>query len=506
MQKQWDKQFKDRLGDYSQSPERDLWPDIEHRLPPNKKERPLILPLWWKTGAVVSAAASLALMLWLLPSDQAGDSNLQLADKSSSIVDLGTQSGSTQEIDPVFDQPIAQQTPQATEEAVTRTNNEMPHHSAQSSASEVISVKTNQDQGNGVPKPSKTLVEKDATRVAAASKESSNDFTPLTPSNETNAIAQQSATADATTRETPRTIDGNALIDKGSEADIAASPEPTQITEKTQNHQATTDDVVTSLVAAEDLTEELIQDEGAQKSWTVLPVAGPVYHNSLSQGSVFDPSFSDNTRQGDLTFSYGLRLNLKLDKRLQLRTGINSVAMGYTTKGIEIATGPAAYGLSAVTYENNRNVISVFDKGTLPSNPNADPTNPYNQLSLKSSGGDLSLRANINYLEFPLELSYALIDQKVQLSLISGVSGLLLSNNEVSVNDGDNRYVLGSLNNLNDFSFSTNIGVGLNYALFEGFNLQLEPTFKYQLGTYNDASVDFSPYQLVLLSGLQFQF
>jgi len=103
-------------------------------------------------------------------------------------------------------------------------------------------------------------------------------------------------------------------------------------------------------------------------------------------------------------------------------------------------------------------------------------------------------------------LSYALIDQKVQLSLISGVSGLLLSNNEVSVNDGDNRYVLGSLNNLNDFSFSTNIGLGLNYALFEGFNLQLEPTFKYQLGTYNDASVAFSPYQLVLLSGLQFQF
>ena len=95
MQKQWDKQFKDRLGDYSQSPERDLWPDIEHRLAPNKKKRPLILPLWWKTGTVVSAAASLALMLWLLPSDQARDSNLQLADKSSSIVDLGTQSGST---------------------------------------------------------------------------------------------------------------------------------------------------------------------------------------------------------------------------------------------------------------------------------------------------------------------------------------------------------------------------------------------------------------------------
>lgn len=505
MQKQWDKQFKDHLGDYSQPPRRDLWPNIERRLAPNKKKRPLILPLWWKTGAVVSAAASLALMLWLLPSDQAANSNLQLADKSSSKVDSGTESGSIQEIDPIFDQPIAQETPQTTEEAVTMTNSKMPHHSAQSSASEAISVKTNQGQGNNVPKPSKTVVQKDATRVAA-SKESSNDFTPLTPSDETNAIAQQSATADGTTSKTPKTIDGNGLIDKGSEADIAASPEPTQIIEKTQNHQATTDDAVTSLVAAEDLVEELIQDDVAQKSWAVLPVAGPVYHNSLSQGSVFDPSFSDNTRQGDITFSYGLRLNLKLDKRLQLRTGINSVAMGYTTKGIEIATGPAAYGLSAVTYENNRNVISVFDKGTLPNNPNADPTNPYNELSLKSSGGDLSLRANINYLEFPLELSYALIDQKIQLSLISGVSGLLLSNNEVSVNDGENRYVLGSLNNLNDFSFSTNIGLGLNYALFEGFNLQLEPTFKYQLGTYNDSSVDFSPYQLVLLSGLQFQF
>ena len=103
-------------------------------------------------------------------------------------------------------------------------------------------------------------------------------------------------------------------------------------------------------------------------------------------------------------------------------------------------------------------------------------------------------------------MSYALIDQQVKLSLISGVSGLLLNNNEVSVNDGQNRYVLGRLNNLNQFSFSTNIGFGLSYNVFNGFNLQIEPTFKYQLGAYKDASVEFTPYQLVLLSGVQFQF
>jgi hypothetical protein len=178
--------------------------------------------------------------------------------------------------------------------------------------------------------------------------------------------------------------------------------------------------------------------------------------------------------------------------------------MGYATQGIEIATGPAAFGLSTVNYSDNRNIISVFDKGTLPANP--DPNNPYSQLNLKSTSGDLSLRANLNYLEFPLELSYALIDQQVKLSLISGVSGLVLNNNEVSVNDGQNRYILGNLNNLNQFSFSTNIGFGLSYKVFQRLNLQLEPTFKYQLGTYSDANVDFTPYQLVLLSGLQFQF
>jgi|GEM_PF-958904 len=508
MQNQWDKQFKERLGNYSQSPKRDLWPDIEYRLARKKENRPLILPLWWKTGGVISAAASLALMLWLIPSAKNGDSTIQLADNSSTKIDPYAQTGSlTPDFQGVSDEPVAVETIQTAKQSKAFPRTEMFQEPNQHSTSKAISIRTSKVQIKASTKRAEPVLEQDAVTLAGETYlDKSNDINTLAPSNEVNPIAEQSSVAYAGAIDVPKIIDDNEVRAKGKEADIATNLAENQIKGKAEDPSATMNRSVTSLDSAEDVEQELTQDEGPTRSWSVLPVAGPVYHNSLGQGSVFDPSFSDNIRQGDLTFSYGLRLNLKLDKRLQLRTGINSVAMGYTTKDIEIATGPAAYGLNTVTYDNNRNVISVFDKGTLPSNPNPDPTNPYNQLSLKSSGGDLSLRANINYLEFPLELSYALIDQKVRLSVISGISGLLLSNNEVSVNDGENRYVLGSLNNLNDFSFSTNIGFGVNYALFEGFNLQLEPTFKYQLGTYNDASVDFSPYQLVLLSGFQFQF
>ena len=90
--------------------------------------------------------------------------------------------------------------------------------------------------------------------------------------------------------------------------------------------------------------------------------------------------------------------------------------------------------------------------------------------------------------------------------MIGGFSTLFLGNNEVVVNDGDFRTVLGEANNLNTVSFSTNIGLGFNYNLSKRLTLNVEPMFKYQLNPYTNSSANFRPYYLGVFSGVSFKF
>lgn len=492
--------MKNSLGDYQKSPSKDLWPEIERKLDKQDKKRTVVIPLWWKTGAIVTAAASLALILLLNPSQ---DTDNNILDNAISEIEQS----------PQFERDLQENAQEKSSNALAsgklneanepNLGGDLTSSTDQTTEARLAVIpETKTDQNDPITDLSNAVVENTETDFNQLTEKSK---ATLNPSEQPSKVQYSSEIANSDTEIVGVTAEIADVDIEDIQTGNTENPESSALSENITGplvQQLT--GPVTSLVADEEGLSDLLKDESKNQTWSIMPVAGPVYYNSLTQGSLFDPSLSDNARQGDVTFSYGLRVNLDLDNRLTLRAGVNNVAMGYATQDIEIATGPAAFGLSSVTYNDDRNIISVFDKGTVPANP--DPSNPYNQLNLKSTTGETSLRANLNYLEFPIELSYALIDQQVKLSVISGVSGLLLNNNEVSVSDGQNRYVLGSLNNLNEFSFSTNIGLGLNYKVFKGLNLLLEPTFKYQLGAYKDANVDFTPYQLLLLSGLQFQF
>ena len=104
------------------------------------------------------------------------------------------------------------------------------------------------------------------------------------------------------------------------------------------------------------------------------------------------------------------------------------------------------------------------------------------------------------------ELNYTLINKNFGISVIGGFSALLLGNNEVSIEAGDFNEVLGEANNLSSLSFTTNVGLGLNYSFSKKLMFNIEPMFKYQLNPYTDSSVNFKPYYLGIYSGLSFKF
>ena len=116
------------------------------------------------------------------------------------------------------------------------------------------------------------------------------------------------------------------------------------------------------------------------------------------------------------------------------------------------------------------------------------------------------LNHEFNYLEVPLELKYALVNKKIGINMIGGISTLFLQGNELSIESGDFTTKVGRVNNLNEVSFSGNLGLGVDYKLNEQFILNLEPIFKYQFNAIDDNEGNFRPYYFGVYTGVSFKF
>ena len=214
--------------------------------------------------------------------------------------------------------------------------------------------------------------------------------------------------------------------------------------------------------------------------------------------------FSDNSKNGDLNIAYGIKVSYNLNRRFSIRSGVSNVNLSYSTTGLELGTGPlSAASTTGIDYYERNNVTIVVDKGALAAQ---DSGNPFGNITPKSTNGETYLNQNISYYEMPLELNYAIINKKFGINLIGGFSTLILGNNEISVEAGDFNEVLGEASNLSSLSFTTNIGLGLNYSFSKKLMFIIEPMFKYQLNPYTDSSVDFQPYYIGVYSGLSFKF
>ncbi len=253
--------------------------------------------------------------------------------------------------------------------------------------------------------------------------------------------------------------------------------------------------------------DEIISEKKAnqkpERRWNISPNVAPVYYSSLGNGSSIDPTFGDNPQEGDVNMSYGVQVSYALSNRLSVRAGINNVDLSYSTAGIDVGTGPVALALNSVDYGGRQIVLTAVDKGSL---ANAAPSNGFGDIMPKSTKGEARLIQNINYYEMPVELKYAVLDSKFGINVIGGLSTLFLGNNEISVKADNFNSVLGEANNLSSVSFSTNVGLGLDYKLSKKFTFNIEPMFKYQLNPYTDSAVDFKPYYLGVYSGFSFKF
>ena len=558
-----DELFKDGFKNFEASPSPEVWANIQAQLKKDKEDRKVI-PLWWKLGGV----AALLALLFTIGTQFLGPSHNQdnpISDEDITVP-VETNNSDSNQILGESDS----DTEIATEDDVDASGNKLIDNSSnetllknngnetvlkKNNASENAIVVENKDKATvqknesyknlivkdkgalkttekdavanttdkstealikkemGIAKGEETKIAKNTSEEKAVKDVSEKSINPIlkkeTKIGETK--DEKIASEDPLKNTVKEVLEKNtdALIKK--EVD-AINKKVAENTEKNDSEENKDIDKKRSLIDVvneqnkEKEAEAIAKNDTPNARWNVAPNVAPVYYSSLGNGSSLDPSFSDNPQNSDINISYGVNVAYHITDKLSVRSGVNNVNLSYSTSGLELGTGPVSAALKSINYGDRSSVVIAVDKGTLAAQPANPDGSGFGNIIPKSTSGEAAISQNISYYEVPLELKYALVDNRFGINMIGGFSTLFLGNNEVTVEAGNFSEFLGEANNLNSLSFTTNIGVGFDYSISKKLKFNIEPMFKYQLNPYSDSSVNYKPYFLGVYSGLSFKF
>lgn len=234
----------------------------------------------------------------------------------------------------------------------------------------------------------------------------------------------------------------------------------------------------------------------------VTTQAAPIFYGNMGEGNFLSSNFNNNRSETEVTFAYGINLAYAISDRIKIRSGINKVHMNYSTMDVPYRTAMDPSAMASVSF--NPEI-----KARATAMASAGPAQYMSTGSVKRSVGSLnqtSLNQKLGYIEIPVELQYNLLNKRIEINIIGGGSTLFLDENVVSMQRGQEHTNIGKANNLHTVSFSTNIGLGVDYRLTEKLKLNLEPMFKYQLNTFSSEAQSYQPYFMGVYSGFSFEF
>lgn len=227
--------------------------------------------------------------------------------------------------------------------------------------------------------------------------------------------------------------------------------------------------------------------------------ATPIYYGKMGKANPLDVGFNDR-REAEVTYSYGVSVAVNISDRVKLRSGVNRVDLSYSSSGMnyQSASGYNPVRNASLLKVKEPDVKMVSEKlgGRTKSSANRTETGYFTQRNLNQKMG---------YIEVPVEFEVNLLESKFELNLIGGGSTLFLEENEVTLYTG-NTAAAGKADNLNQVSFSANLGLGVDYRLSEKFKLNFEPMLKYQLKTFDSPTGDVQPYFFGVYTGFSYKF
>jgi hypothetical protein len=252
--------------------------------------------------------------------------------------------------------------------------------------------------------------------------------------------------------------------------------------------------------------KEITKKEPKLNRWQLTPNVAPIYFSSTSNGSPLDSKLSTNAKEYSTNYSYGLGVNYALNKKIKIRSGVNVFSVGYNTTGISFEQTTKSSRMENINPTAQGAFIQIKPVGVSTATIYSRSTNAQAANEVFSNKFEGSINQRFGYFEMPLELSYKIIDKKIGVEFIGGMSTLFLNQNEVLLNSSNMNLKIGEANNLNQIHFSGNLGLGLKYSFWKKLDARIEPVFKYQIRTFTNDVGDFKPYVFGVYSGVSYTF
>lgn len=247
--------------------------------------------------------------------------------------------------------------------------------------------------------------------------------------------------------------------------------------------------------------EKLAVAETKLNRWQITSNVAPIYFGSTAKGSPINEEFSDNAKEYEKNVSYGIGVNYALNNKWAVRGGINKLTLGYNTNNIVYYAGLPNEPVN--TTSSSTDVFYAKGSNIIIEDNTAGNTISFENVAHKTQG---QLNQTMGFIEVPVELSYRLLDKKFGIELIGGMSTMFLNENNLSVVSNGKSASVGEADNVNNVSFSTNIGLGFRYIFWKSFQANVEPKLKYQVNTFSENSGGFKPYFIGIYSGVSFSF
>ena len=472
-----DRLFQESFKDFEVTPNDAVWQNIDAKLNADKKKR-RVIPIWWRYAGV----AALLLLLFSLGNIYFNNDTVST---SNQISDTNNNPNN-----------ILQEETNQNETKTTTDNN--PSNST-------ISIK---DQENSI---------ESVTNQTTVAKTTNSNNPVSTKYNSTSKSSQQdsnykSLPLDENNKAKPYRENKIANVkDDKSSPEVLKKEDVTGFKKKDsfviaktvdENNIPKNDNSKETQILIEDVIADTKKDTQQKKlnKWSVNTNAAPVYFNSLSNGSSLGSEFSENSKSGDITMSYGISASYAINNRVRVRSGVNKVNLGYNTNNVLIFE-TIGLNVSASTTKN-------INPNKMPGSVSIISGKVLSDLNNRSliQTANTTINQSLGYIEVPLEIEYAIIDKKLGFNVIGGFSSLFLSNNSLFYNNNGERMRIGEATNLNKVSYSANFGLGFNYNLSKSLDFNLEPVFKYQINAFDSDTGDFNPYFIGIYTGIGFKF
>jgi hypothetical protein len=177
--------------------------------------------------------------------------------------------------------------------------------------------------------------------------------------------------------------------------------------------------------------------------------------------------------------------------------GTSSSAEKYFNTGVSLARGQMAMNSTAGVIKfsrtpTNAELVSI-------------PESTADRSTAMLTPGEFS--QVFNYVEIPLFARYQLVDARLDVELMGGLSTNLIVGNNVFMESNSIRELVGSTQDINTVNFSGTAGVGLIYALGRNLSMSVEPRLSYYLNSINHSGdVNFKPWRVGVFTGISYEF